>query len=360
MKDLFCEQHADSLHIRHGNDATDIPFILLRDMCVCEDCYVSATKERKRRIDQFDLDVRPMKIDVAGTRLTVIWSDNHCSEYDIESLKSISTFATDITESIPWQSNVDVPTYRYGELVSGAEILKSMIESFLQYGIVRIAESPVRKGFVEEFACQISCVREIVFDRVADIVSKKNAYTQGFTPVAIPLHTDCSGYRWVPSVFAFHCLDNSVEGGENLYSDGLNAALILQRQHPELFETLARQKIGFRLFSESHDTRHIGHTIELSDDNKIVAVRYANWAFHPISHDQKYLREYFSALKAFGEIIHAKSHVLKIRLAPGDLLLVNNQRVLHGRETFDSASGNRHFQQVYMEIDDLEARWRAL
>lgn len=41
-------------------------------------------------------------------------------------------------------------------------------------------------------------------------------------------------------------------------------------------------------------------------------------------------------------------------------MVVNNHRVLYGRSVFRPETGNRHFQQVYMEMDGLLGRLRKL
>lgn len=45
---------------------------------------------------------------------------------------------------------------------------------------------------------------------------------------------------------------------------------------------LSSEKVGFRLFSDSHDTRSYKPVIGLSDSAEFEIIRYANWAIHPI------------------------------------------------------------------------------
>ena len=47
-------------------------------------------------------------------------------------------------------------------------------------------------------------------------------------------------------------------------------------------------------------------------------------------------------------------------LAPGDLLVIDNHRVLHGREAFDAAAGERHIQCCNVERDDFHNNYRRL
>jgi gamma-butyrobetaine dioxygenase len=47
-------------------------------------------------------------------------------------------------------------------------------------------------------------------------------------------------------------------------------------------------------------------------------------------------------------------------LVPGDLLMMANQRALHGRTGFDPTKGRRHLQGCYVDKDGVESRWRVL
>ena len=76
--------------------------------------------------------------------------------------------------------------------------------------------------------------------------------------------------------------------------------------------------------------------------------------------DPTHLRKTISALAKLDKIINLDANILELKLAPGELLMVNNHRVLHGRKAFTVGAGHRHFQQVYMEVDDIEAKWRCL
>ena len=45
---------------------------------------------------------------------------------------------------------------------------------------------------------------------------------------------------------------------------------------------------------------------------------------------------------------------------PGDLLMMDNYRLLHGRTAFDPNEGNRFLQGCYIDYDSSEGRLRHL
>lgn len=109
-----------------------------------------------------------------------------------------------------------------------------------------------------------------------------------------------------------------------------------------------------------HDTRTISTIISVDDEGQPDVIRYANWAFQHVDASQRAMKEVGIALAKFAAIVEAPENNIQLKLQPGEMLLVNNNQVLHGRLPFDPTTGERHFQQVYMEIDDIEARHRCL
>jgi hypothetical protein len=192
---------------------------------------------------------------------------------------------------MPWPIDFQPTAHNYDDVSSFPLAMKAFLGDFLRDGIVKLSGVPIQDAYVEKVANQIACVREIAFDRVADIMIKENAYTQGFTPVPLPIHTDCSGYRLPPSVFLFHCLKNSVKGGENLYRDGITDCNELKSIDESAYSRLTQEPMGFRLFSDTHDTRSIEPIISLNKNGELGVLRFANWAFQPVENDPTHLRK---------------------------------------------------------------------
>jgi gamma-butyrobetaine dioxygenase len=51
--------------------------------------------------------------------------------------------------------------------------------------------------------------------------------------------------------------------------------------------------------------------------------------------------------------------VAEIRVSPGDGMLIDNHRVMHGRTAFDPSSG-RHIRLCHVPRDEFHGRWREL
>ena len=155
----------------------------------------------------------------------------------------------------------------------------------------------------------------------------------------------------------------------SIISDGLAAALALKAEDHESFDVLTRVPVRFKypngdLSVLSKETPHIvlggmpGATLTSQDDGHGVSrIVYSGRLDHPMpsTHDTDL---YFRARARFCELL--KHHSLEFQLEPGDLLLLDNDRVLHGRSTILASSSSRHLQGVYIARDSVIGRWRAL
>ena len=50
----------------------------------------------------------------------------------------------------------------------------------------------------------------------------------------------------------------------------------------------------------------------------------------------------------------------EFKLMPGDLLMMDNYRLLHGRTSFDSNDGERFLQGCYIDYDSTEGKLKHL
>lgn len=71
------------------------------------------------------------------------------------------------------------------------------------------------------------------------------------------------------------------------------------------------------------------------------------------------MEAYYEAYTTFGRIRESDRYRVTIRLGAGDLYMVDNRRVLHGRTGFRSG-GERHLQSCYIERDEFMSRLHVL
>ena len=99
--------------------------------------------------------------------------------------------------------------------------------------------------------------------------------------------------------------------------------------------------------------------IELSLDGQLQAIRFNNRSEAPFSDIPfDHMADYYAAYRQLGQIINDPSSEVSFRLQPGDCFVLDNARVLHGRQAFSDA-GSRWLQGCYADMDALVLRLAA-
>ena len=72
------------------------------------------------------------------------------------------------------------------------------------------------------------------------------------------------------------------------------------------------------------------------------------------------LDAYYRARRAFDHLLRSPEFEIRFLLAAGELLMMDNRRLLHGRTGFDPAEGVRHLQGCYIDIDGPRSLYRVV
>ena len=100
--------------------------------------------------------------------------------------------------------------------------------------------------------------------------------------------------------------------------------------------------------------------IKLSERGELKQIKYSNRLDFVFYQDPEKLEEFYAAKRIMHEMINSEKYILKFHLQPGDLLIMNNYRTLHGRTSYNTAEGNRLLQGVYIDHDSAESKYKIL
>lgn len=91
--------------------------------------------------------------------------------------------------------------------------------------------------------------------------------------------------------------------------------------------------------------------IDVDDKGRTVGVHYSPRLdqLPLLSHEQTLT--FHRARKRLAELFNSHRYELKFRLQPGELILFDNSRVLHGRTSYNPNEGLRHLQGCYIDRD---------
>ena len=244
-------------------------------------------------------------------------------------------------------------------MAQGGGALAAWLRAVETFGFALLTGVPTEPGMVCRVIELFGHVRETNYGRLFDVVSIENPANLAYTGLALGNHTDNPYRDPVPQLQLLHCLQAAAEGGESIVVDGFFAAERLRRDHPDNFALLTRHAVPFRYVEARRvDLRCTAPLIELDTEGDVRAVRYNNRSIAPLDLPEDVVAPYYRAYRRFARLLHDADAVVGFKLAAGDLFIVDNQRVLHGRRGF--GAGRRHLQGAYADKDGLLSRRRVL
>ena len=143
--------------------------------------------------------------------------------------------------------------------------------------------------------------------------------------------------------------------------DGFAVAHVLREQDEGSFNLLAQTPLMFSSkVDNGDDWRVLGRVLSVAADGLLEGIRYNGNSIGQLQLPPDLVEPVYHALERFEEILYDRNQWWQPQLQPGDLLILDNHRVLHGREAFDPSAGERHLQCCGVDRDDFHNRYRHL
>jgi gamma-butyrobetaine hydroxylase len=254
-----------------------------------------------------------------------------------------------------------LPRLSFAEAETDRMALAGWLAGVRAYGVALLTGLPRESGAVCRVAELFGHVRETNYGRWFDVRAEVEPVNLAYTGLGLQAHTDNPYRDPVPTLQLLACLENSVEGGDSLVVDGFRACELLRREAPEDFALLAGHCARFE-YGGSAGVRLSARRpmIELAPDGELIAVRFNNRSAAPfVDIPYEAMAAYYAAYRRFAEILGRKELQVGFRLAPGELFIVDNTRVLHSRRAY-TGTGIRWLQGCYADKDGLLSTLAAL
>ena len=227
-----------------------------------------------------------------------------------------------------------------------------MLRLIRDVGFVVLENVPTKEGQVLKVISELGYTRETNYGALFEVRTEVNPNNLAYTNMGLGSHTDNPYRDPVPTVQLLHCLESSTEGGDSVLLDGFKAATVLRQESKEDFDILTSTWINFRFSDAKTDLRSRVPMIELNDKSEIVKVRYNNRSIDTIKLPTNKIRNFYKAYRNWSEIIERDDLKIIFKLSEGDLMLLDNTRIMHARTAF-SKNGKRHMQGAYTDLDGL-------
>jgi gamma-butyrobetaine dioxygenase len=363
--------HAPDAVELHWDDGrrSRFPAMWLRDNCPCPQCRHPQALERTYLfIEHPQPRIGGAGLDASGAlELQFVQGDaTHVSRFAHGWLRahccSPDALAERAEPPLPWDATIRaaLPTVTWSDYMQGGDGMRAWIRAIRREGIVLMRGVPQQPGALVEVARRIGPIRPSNFGEYYDVVSVANPNASADTAMGLELHTDLANWRFPPDVQLLCCVKNSVRGGESRFADGLRVTQDLRAADPRAFGLLSTHEMEFRFHDATCDIRASAPAIELDRAGRFRRLRFNNWLRATLSLAEPMIEPVYAALGTLWCMLRDPRYHLELRLEAGELIAYDNNRVLHGRNAFDAASGERHLQGCYLNHEDLMSRLRLL
>ncbi len=311
----------------------------------------------------------------------------------------IPTFDFDAVTSSPPSSSSSLPK----SSSSDPHHLHALLRAVNEHGIAIVRGAGTEPGTVLRLSSRLGYAQpalQTIYGVSWEVKSEARPINIAYANVGLDLHVDLVYYESPPGLQLLHCREFSddVVGGESTFVDGFYAAEVLRRRDPSAFSVLSRvpatfEKVHFdrqepvlMRYQRPHIAvappswrSLVGEGASSSNDDAVVTSVF--WAptfegalrVHPDD-----VRPYFRAYAAFADVLADIEHdgrmFVQYRAAPGEIVVFNNRRMLHGRRGFEQreggggegggggggGGGRRLLEGCYVSIDEYKSRYAYL
>jgi len=336
--------------------------------------------------------------------LWVSFSDGHTSEYSLDRLRAELVRFRETPLQVPAYKKLEprlwsggacrMPEFSHEEVMNSERTKLALVEELLIGGQVLVHGVPQQDGEVVRFGQMFSTLRATDWGACFNVRTRPDEALAGgdaglgakkdlaYTPKPIGFHTD-NPYRWpTPDFQLLHAIEHCTcpdghapcDGCQvmNFMVDGFYIAELLREEDPEAFDLMCQVPVRFENNGGDNGSAlvHVAPHFELEDGSEVAegsrpalrALRFSakSGQYAPPLEPEK-LAAFYRARRRFSELAHDPKHVLSLQLAPGSLLMFDNQRLLHARSSIAPTDGERWVQGCYVDRDGLWLnfeRWR--
>ncbi len=323
----------------------------------------------QRRVDIVDLPERPRiaaaRIDAA--RLCVTWTDEpDGAAFELSWLAAAAGIGAHSAlpaqrppKPILWPNGAALDARRDfawatpGALREEPRQRAEWLAALLRFGLAFLREVPCTAAALTDVMAWVGSICETNYGRVFDVRSVPQPENLAYSDLGLGLHTDNPYREPVPGFQALHALKTAADGGVSLFADGFAFAEALRAADPATFDVLTRTVVPFRYRSADADLYAERPLIQLDCLGAVAAVHYNSRSIAPLRTTGRAGDAFYAAYRRFALGLREPWRLLTLHLCDGDLVVFDNQRILHGRTAVASAHHGRHLRGCYLTRDSV-------
>ena len=322
-------------------------------------------KTQQRLFDPTNLkeNIEIDSIDLSNDFLKVKFKDGTFTKLALTNIFKEFSNANDIKHinKEKWDSSLkSFNNFSFKENFFEKEEMYLALQSFYKFGFVIFKNVPTKNNYIVDFANSIGSIRRTNFGEFFNVKSKPNPNDLAYTSLPLAPHTDNPYRNPVPCIQILHCIENEVSGGKSTLVDGFTVTEKLKKDFPDYYKILTEIKVRFQFIDQSVVLEDWAEMIQLDENGEFKQVRFSpRLDFVPLM-DKEKLNLYYAARRKISELYNSEKFRIEFKLLPGDLLMMDNHRLLHGRTTYDANEGKRFLQGCYIDYDSTEGKLKHL
>ena len=242
----------------------------------------------------------------------------------------------------------------YKDVIESDEGLLKLLSSLHTNGFCFVPGCPPTNHGTRMLAERISFIKTTHYGTVWELEANSLHRDSAYTTKSLPLHTDTPYYTEPIGLQLFHMVSHEGgHGGASLYADGWRAARLLKQRDASLFKVLCEEGISYK----HHDKDNLYYE-PLKEFPIITCLANDTFQIRHNASDWLRLPKTTVFMKALLEWHKALLDCqFKVQLKAGEPIIIDNWRILHGREEF---SGKRKIIGAYIGHDDYRAKLAQL
>ena len=252
------------------------------------------------------------------------------------------------------------PPVAFEAYLSDDGALAEALGRIVRQGLVFLSGAGTSPQTVERAVARFGHIRETNYGRLFDVREEAVPSHLAYTATALELHTDNPYRDPPPALQALHVIEAAGDGGESQFVDGFAHAAALRAAAAARFDVLASTSVEFAYLGPSGEHYRARAPIVEMDGSHVTAVRVNHRSLRPLPLTLTVVEDWYEAYLDFYRRIHAPTARLERKLAPGEMVIFDNRRVLHGRSAYDGQGRRRWLQGCYAERDGLLASFSRL
>ncbi len=344
------------------------PAIWLRDNCQDAEARHAGNGQRLFTILDLPDDIRLAEATPHDDRLDLLFApEGRRASFELAWLRSQAVAAPPREpgwlrpDIVPWGREASPRLVResWAELRRDDDSLMRWLAAVERMGVAILTGLPSESGALLRVVERFGHVRETNYGRVFDVRSEVRPSNLAYTGLGLQVHTDNPYRDPVPGLQLLHCLANSADGGASVVVDGFAAALRLRARDAAAFDVLTRWPVMFRYAVADTVLETRAPLLGLSSDGELVEIRFNNRSLDTPRLPAEVLESWYRAYRLLAAELEHPDLQVAFKLVPGELFIVDNRRVLHGRTGF-TGLGDRHLQGCYADRDGLLSRLAVL